>query len=188
MKMIAGRHNRGTAGFTLLETMVALSMLSIIMLVLYTLMMAMTRTVQVQEAKIIMQEEARASLAQITRDVRQASSGTIVLLNNNDLTFQMAADTDGNGLSLNADLSLGLSPATSYRIDPNDNTQLIRQQTVGGITTTTVLSSNLAPGTGLDFQDLGQGRLLVSLNMERQSQTNGSLVRAALFEVVTPRN
>jgi len=188
MKNVAGGHNKGTAGFTLLETMVALTMLTVVMLVLYSVSLAMTRTVQVQEAKIIMQEEARASLAQITRDVRQAAGGTVVLVNNDDLTFQMAADADGNGIGLNADLSLGLSGVTSYRLNPSDNTQLIRLQTNGGTTTTTLLSSNLAPGSGLDFQDLGQGRLLVSLSMERQSQTNGSLVRASLFEVVTPRN
>ncbi|KAF0188873.1 MAG: type IV pilus assembly protein [Desulfobulbaceae bacterium] len=93
-------------GFTLVEIMIALAISGIVMAAIYSVYISQQRTSIVQEQVVEMQQNVRASLDIMEREIRMAGYSrsrtgatipnvTITTANANQLIFRMVADTDG---------------------------------------------------------------------------------------------
>lgn len=160
------------SGFTLIETVIGLVILTFVTLVLYSLSMEMTKSVLVQDSKFIIRDEARLAMQDIVRHLRMSArstfltadeDGTLVALGAEPVTnivFRMAqdgpeTDEDGNALTPNGvavtrEMTLGLSQPITYMLDLNDlngngktTAELVQVDGNGGLVR--VLSSNLSP-------------------------------------------
>ncbi len=162
---------KSNRGFTLIEVMVVTSLLTIVMGVLYLVSMGMAQAAQIQETKIILRDEARLSMQEITRQMRMCSRGTLVSWDtgapvplgaavSQSIGFQRVEDVAGvdgfgnpfavNGVGVNPDLSIGLGPMMGYGVDDADLngdgksvTQLVEYDLNGNIVR--VLANNLSP-------------------------------------------
>ena len=65
------------AGFTLLEMMIALTILTTVLGVLYMLSLSTAQAVKVEEAKMASQDEARRALQFLIRELRQAARQSV---------------------------------------------------------------------------------------------------------------
>lgn len=203
------------SGFTLIEMMIVTALLTIVLGVLYLVSAGMAQAAQVQETKITIRDEARLSMQEITRNMRMCSRGTLVSWDtgapvamgaavSKTIGFQRIEDISGNGVGVNADLSVGLGVMMGYGVDDADlngdgksTTQLVEYDVNGNIIR--VLANNLspvvnAPGTpadapngGIEFLQIGTG-VQVTLIFSRQIGLNQLPITFRLVEFVTPRN
>lgn len=137
------RARTARAGFTLLELMVVASILTIVSGMIYALAADTTRAVLTQESKIVVRDDARIAMQQITRSLRMAIRRTIVDAADNvtqlddvlppvvgSISFRTVADVDEslpgepmppNGLPVNRDLSIGMSGLYTLTLDYKDS-------------------------------------------------------------------
>lgn len=219
-------------GLTLVELMVSVAILTLVLGVLYSITLGMTQAATAEESKIIMRDESRAAMQKLVRELRMAVSSTIVtpgdgaemvpLTPGNPVTsisFQYVADVAGvdasgivlppNGLGINQDKSLGLSPVKIYGLDVRDLnedgrtvTQLV-QFSPDGATIQKVLVNYISPVFqdprdpnafyntplgGFTIQDVGGGRLEIRMVMRRRARPGGPVAVSFLDQVVTPLN
>jgi prepilin-type N-terminal cleavage/methylation domain-containing protein len=201
-------------GFTLLELMVSMSILTLVMGVLMVLAMAMGRSVAMQESRAATEGEALQGMTRLTRELRQAASSSIPWdrLPTATLEYRVPTDLDGNGVpvdiggfvELGAVMSIGPDLA-DLNDDGLTDTQLI--WTDGS--EVRVLANNLAPSEDLDGDgvlDAGEDRngngtldagilferslegLQVTLRTTHTSNPRVPAVSAQLTEIVVPRN
>ncbi len=199
------------SGMSLLEVMVAVSILTIVMGTLFGLSISLGDTAQVQEAKITSSDEARRGVISVTRELRQAANSSVTGLPGATITYRVAVDIDGNGSAVDVGSSIELSAVRTIERDLTDangdgvrDTQLV-MKTSGAVQ---VLANNLlrdedANGNGV--LDPGEDRNLnarldhgvwfertgssVSVTIETESQSRqGRLIETRLTETVFPRN
>ncbi len=191
------------SGFTLIELMISVAILSTIMLALYSLNLTMTRGTLQQESLATLRDEGRTALQYVGRRLRMADSGTLVArgTDGNDevfgntatiLGFQTVSDLDGNGSAVNQDYSVGLAPIAYYGPDLNDangdgvtTRQLVEIDANGAVTR--VFSRHLDPNGGITFQRVNGG---IAINLVMRYPAEGIRPEAVLnlSQVVDPRN
>lgn len=188
----------GRRGFTLLEVMISVSILTAVTGILFALALGLAQAAQVQEARITASDDARSGMVFVTRILRQASVQSIAwnTLPADTLSFRAAADVSGNGLAVDQDVNLELGPVLTISRDLNDlnndgltDTQLI----ITDGTQTRVITNGLTPAgaaganRGLWFESTGRG-IRVLIETQRNSDSRGRPVNTRLVETVVPRN
>lgn len=193
-----------SGGFTLLEIVFALAILTTLMAVLFTLSIGLGDTAQIQELQALHDDNARAALLTVVPLLHQAAGSSINWnqLPGQELRFRIAEDLSGNGFAVNAQGDIELGPERLIQRDLKDlngdgktDTQLVL--VVGD--DVTVLANNLTPlpntdGTtapgamvpGFWVEPRGTG-VVVRLQFESHTRRNQP-VRLDLEELVRPRN
>lgn len=189
-------------GFTLVEIMLAVAMLTVIMGVLVGLSLGISRTASAQRARIAATEDARMAIQTLVARVHGASVLSIntAELPGDVLRFRPAADTNGNGTAVDVNGRLELGPQVTVQPDNTDlnrdgvtATQLVMTQGAS----TRVLCSSLPPdsanktsGTPLVrgfWVAPRSGGLEITVQTEARDNRNRPF-RVALTEFVLPRN
>jgi prepilin-type N-terminal cleavage/methylation domain-containing protein len=211
-RTIQKRYRRG---FTLLETAIAISVLSIMLTMIYGAAWAMLKTARTQDSLVMLNSEARQAMSIITRNLRQAQ-GTSILSNNGgafgvmgaaaqtNIQFARVADVDGNGSALDVNYELETTGPFWITRDTNDAnadgqtlTQLVRLNAGGQVVevianhiSPVVVTGTMysAPNGGALFQDVGGGNIQVTLILRHRADVNLPMMVVRLDEVVSPRN
>lgn len=141
-------------GFSLLEMMMVVAIMTVVMGGLMGLSMGMSRTSSVQRAKIMSAEESRRAIETLVARVHAAAATSIdkTCLPGDVLRFRAAVDTDGNGTAVDASGRLELGPEITVQPDTADvnrdgltATQLVMTQG----TNTRVLCNSLPPDSAI---------------------------------------
>ena len=198
---------RSTGGFTLLELMIVISIITIIASVFLTLYLSTSRMFNVTEAKTVTQDSSRVVMMSIVKELRQADASHITIDGvTGALNYVIASDSDGNGWPINSSGSIEWSKPRSILIDVDDYnddgltmTQLIREEVTLDeddnfvSREVKVLTSNLSPVGGITFNLVGDdsSSILISILTSQDSEPNTGReieVTSRLTETVTPRN
>lgn len=198
---------RMNAGMTLLETMVAVSIFTVIMGVIFTMSLGIGNVSRLQESQVRTSESGRNALMRVASEIRQAQR--LDISNNNvlpaaTLKYRLAQDVDGNGTAVNRNGTIELSAQRTIKADTDDlnrdgitSKQLIIAQ---GTTVLAVLCNNLCPLTETNADTNGNGRLdrgfyvfssggTLSISIQTQETlANGRTVDNVYFVIVRPRN
>lgn len=110
------------SGFSLLELMIVMAIMSVVMISLYTLGANMQLAAASTEARITSQDDVRNGMQFIGRELRQA---TVASLGANKfptatLSYQRAADLDGNGFPVDKNITLEVTPLRIITRDVDD--------------------------------------------------------------------
>ncbi len=188
------------SGMTLLELMIVMAILSIVMGMLYLLALNLQLAATAQDDRITTQDDVRSAMEYIARELRQASNTSInwAALPGPTIQYQRAEDIDGNGLAVNSQVNLELSPVRIIQQDTGDlnhdkltNTQLVMIQgnTVHVITNglVPVVGSAGSATRGIWFQPGGNG-VRVTIQARRRSGPREQPQTSQLSEVIVPRN
>lgn len=129
-----------TAGFTLIELMMVLFILSILLGILYQIWMSNERATRMLDSKVKMRDEARLGMSHIVRNLRMANFGTMSYIDENDvnqvwpppappnagslvrgIVFTRPVDLDGDGNPYAGNnMAVDWSGAVTIRVDTND--------------------------------------------------------------------
>lgn len=194
-------------GFTLLELMFAVAIMTVVMGVLFSLSLGIGNTASVQDVKMNSNDEARRAMLAVAPRLRQAARETVNFdqMPTDVLTFKMPVDTDGNGLAVDKYNAIELGPEIEIRRDRYDQnkdgltmTQLIM---ISG-ESIRVLANDLAPDEG-PKPDLTQkippesaagfwvieeeGGVRIVVRTQGTSR-RGHVLRQQTEQLVTPRN
>jgi len=194
MKAARAKNQRG---FTLLEMMFAMGILTVVMGVLFTLSIGIGDTAKLQDVKVVNNDESRRALIAVVPRLRQAQRTSVnwADLPGDVLSFRMAADVSGNGLAVNVSGNLEVGDLVTIRRDVDDlngdgrtTEQLIM---ITGDGPPTVLANNLAPGEGEAeagfWAEQQAGGILLTIRTEGETR-RGTLIRQQFTEFVSPRN
>lgn len=197
----------GQSGVTLLEMMFSMAILTAVMGVLFSLSIGIGDTARIQEVKARANDEGRRALLAVVPRLRQAQFTSV----NTDempgdvLTFQMAADVDGNGTAVNVSGNLEVGALVTIQRDTDDvngdgvtDSQLVMVQ--GDVVT--VLANTLSPDAGPAAVAGGgapadntagfwveeqAGGVLITIRTQGTSR-KGHVIRQQFTELVDPRN
>lgn len=189
-------------GFTLLEVMLAVAIMTIVFGVLAGLSLGIGNTASAQRARTTATEEARRALQTLAARLHAASAQSVNTANlpGSRLTFRVAADVDGNGTAVNVNgrLELGapitVGPDTA---DANRDGVTERQLIMTQGNTSRVLCNNLPPDSAVvnNGVPLVRGFWVVprdgglDITVQTESRDNrGRPFRVAVTEFVRPRN
>lgn len=187
------------AGFTLLEVMISVTILTIVLGVLYTLALGMARSVTVEEAKMAAQDEARQALQFAIRDLRQAAGQSLTrdILPGPAIGYRVADDVDGNGTAVDVGGNLELSGVRFLSLDTEDlnGDGLTNQLILNDAGTVRVLANNVLPTDvnsppeqrGFWVEPWNQG-VRITVTTQFRAGNSGHLIRSSYSEVVVPRN
>jgi prepilin-type N-terminal cleavage/methylation domain-containing protein len=204
---------RTNAGFTLLEMMASVAILAIVAGMMFLLAGTLQAASLTQETKLTTQEEVRAGMEFIVRELRQAADATITGLPGGTLSYRIATDLDGNGSAVDAGGNLELSAVRTIQRDVADVngdgqtlTQLVMIPTGG---TARVVMNGLAVNEdgnnngaldaaedrnfngaldrGVWFERVGGG-VRITLQSQRRAGPQGQWMTSTLVETVVPRN
>lgn len=190
------------AGFTLIEVMMSVALLTVVSLGLYYINLAMTKSTLHQEAIATLRDEGRTSLQSMTRMIRNGDSATLVTLSSgnpvalgvnpvSNIHFQAVTDADGNGTALDEDMEVELTPRLGYGLDALDansdgysTQQLVRFDNAGNVTR--ILTNRVATN-GLGFvQTAGGVQVTLVLTMPARGIRPAATVR--FNQIVDMRN
>tara|TARA_R110001592_G_scaffold183220_4_gene426850 strand:- start:537 stop:1100 length:564 start_codon:yes stop_codon:yes gene_type:complete len=187
--------------------MMAMSILSIVMGVLFTLSISIGDTAKLQDVNVVNNDEARRAMIAVVPRLRQAQTASINTgsLPGDVLTFRMPSDIDGNGTAVNVSGALEIGDLITLQRDVDDvnndgvsSEQLI--MTVGN--TVQVLANQLSPDAGpgpvADGATPGEntagfwveeenGGIRLTIRTQGKSR-RGTLIRQQFTELVNPRN
>ncbi|HNR34734.1 MAG TPA: prepilin-type N-terminal cleavage/methylation domain-containing protein [Candidatus Hydrogenedentes bacterium] len=107
-------------GFSLIELLFAISLLVVATGSLFGLAIGVQRVAESQEASIRAQEEAGKALLRTVRELAGAAAATLTPLPGPSLSFQIATDTDGNGVALARNGTVELSDVRNIRRENDD--------------------------------------------------------------------
>jgi type II secretory pathway component PulJ len=199
------------AGFTLLEMMMVVFLLTAVLGVLFSISLSITDVSIFQMNKSAASDEARRGIEFLSRQLRNASKSSVSALPAATISFQVARDLDGNGSAVDHSGNLELSPAITVCRDTADankdgvtTTQLVMKDG----TKTTVLANNLLPDedkNGNGVLDAGEDTNLnglldhgvwfekvgnaVRITLQTKATTRrGNIITSTLVETVLPRN
>jgi prepilin-type N-terminal cleavage/methylation domain-containing protein len=191
-------------GFTLIEMMITILVLSGVMLGLYYVNLAMTRAALQHESMAVVRDDGRIALQQMSRILRMArqtsiafidGEGNVVPLGNSPvdhIQFQAADDIDGNGVAVAQDFSVEWTPIIAFGVDADDangdgysTTQLCQFDENAGVVQ--VFTNHLDPNGGLLFQNTNGG-VQISLQLFRPASGNRAQVVTRMDQVVSVRN
>ena len=186
-------------GFTLIELMVVVSLLTIVLGTLFLLANSTGEAARVQEAKTASRDHVRNAISPIVRELRQASMSSINWsdLPGSAITYRVPVDISGNGHPVDAAGQLELSPARRIGLDDTDinNDGLTETQAVlteDGVFVR-VLASYLSPNgaaggePALWFEPVGQG-IRITVSAQVSAGPTSPPMRSTLQETVLPRN
>ena len=192
-------------GFTLLEMMVAVSILVIVMGTLAALSLGFANASELQELRITGTDEARKAFLGMAPRLRQASRASVnwAALPGDRVSFQVPVDLDGNGFAVdsNGDIELsGQMVIERDRTDMNGDgitlSQLVFVDDAGNVR---VLANDLQEepvpaGAGDDIPDgVGfwvtprNGGLLLTVRAEGTTR-RGRVFTTTVSEFIFPRN
>lgn len=204
---MATRNRISQRGVTLIELMMAMSILTVVMGVLFTLSISIGDTAKLQDVKVVNNDEARRALQAVVPRLRQAQFSSVNTgeMPGDVLRFQMPADLDGNGTAVNisGDLELG-NPVTIQRDvdDANEDGVTDTQLVMISGDTVTVLANQLSPDPRPAPVQVGEiapennagfwveqqnGGILLTIRTQGESR-RGTLIRQQFTELVDPRN
>ncbi len=194
---------KNRAGFTLIETMIAISVLSLVAGTIFLLSTSTRDAALAQEAKLNAQDQVRNAMMQIVRELRQAATASI---NWNELpgpaiTYRLPRDLDGNGIPVDSVGNLELSPVRAIGRDTNDlnndgvtDTQLVLSEDDVFVR---VLGNRLLVDRdvngdgqlerGIWFERAGAG-VRVTIRAEVPAGAQGLVMSSQIQETVFPRN
>jgi len=162
---------------TLLEVMIAVTILTIVLGILFGLAVSLGDTARVQEAKTTSFDEARKGMIYMARDLRQAQNFGLSTLPADTVTYCIATDVDGNGTAVDMSGHLELSGSRTIRRDVEDlngdgltDSQLLLWNGETGM----VLANGLLPDE--DLNDNG------ALDAGEDTNGNGLLDHGVWFE------
>jgi len=187
--------------------MVSMGILTAVMGVLFTLSLSIGDTAEIQNTKVISNDEGRRALLAVVPRLRQAAGSTINTdaLPGDVLSFQMPADLDGNGSAVNVGGDLEIGGVVTFRRDTddlNDDGVTASQLIMVDGDTVTVLANNLSPDAGPEPVADGEpdpentagfwaeevsGGVLVTIRTQGTSR-KGHVIRQVFTELVNPRN
>jgi prepilin-type N-terminal cleavage/methylation domain-containing protein len=107
-------------GFTLIELIFAVSLLTVVTGALFGLAMGIKNVADSQEASIQAQEEAGKALQRIVRELSGAAKATLTGAPGPAISFQAVTDADGNGVALDKDGKVELSAVRTIRRENGD--------------------------------------------------------------------
>jgi len=109
-------------GFTLLELMVSIAVLTLVTGALYAASMTLTHAATSQEAKTTTIDNAKTGMLLMIRDIRQGDSASVDWgsLPGPVLAYRAATDLDGNGTAVDIGVELELGPTRTLTRDIND--------------------------------------------------------------------
>ena len=190
------------SGFTLLEMVISIAILTTVLGILYTLTASLGRAAAAQEAKVTIQDEARTAMLTITRELRQAANSTIdrTAMPASVVAYRVADDMDGNGTAVDVGGDLELTPVRLLTVDftdlNNDGltlTQLVLSDRSGvrsvttGLAPTSITQGDIPLTEGFRVEPWGAG-VRVTIRTERHGDPNDEPVVTELSEVILPRN
>jgi len=166
-----------TLGFSLLEMMVSVLIITIVVGILSSMAIALGDTARSQEIRGMSADEARKGMIYIVRDLRQAGAGTLAGAPGDTITYRTAGDVDGNGTAVDVNGNLELGPLITVGRDVNDlnNDGLTDDQLIWSNGTEHLVRANgLLPN-----EDLNNNGVLDS---GEDTNFNGRLDRGVWFE------
>lgn len=201
------------AGFTLLEVMASVAILTIVTGMLFMLANTLNVSAASQEAKIAAQDEARQGMELVVGQLRQAAGSSLVgPFPGPSISYRVADDVDGNGSAVNASGNLELGPVRTIRRDTTDIngdgltvTQLVRVEgatarviTNGLLPNEDINNNNVLDGgedanangvldRGLWFEPEGSG-VRITIQAQRRVGRDRLFMNSTLTEIVIPRN
>ncbi len=162
---------------TLLEVMVAVTILTIVMGALFSLSIGLGDTAGVQQVKAASSDETRRAMLTLTRELRQAGNASITGMPGASITYRVATDLDGNGTAVDASGFLELSAVRTIQRDTTDlnhDGQTTSQLILKEGDTVQVLANNL-----LDDEDANQNKVL---DAGEDTNGNGQLDHGVWFQ------
>jgi len=201
------------AGFTLLEVMASVAILTIVSGMLFLLADSLGAASLVQEAKMTSQDEARMGMERVMGELRQAANSSVIgPFPGDSITYRIADDIDGNGLAVDIGVNLELGPARTLRRDTgdlNNDGQTVTQLVCVEGANVRVITNGLIPNEdinnngvldggedvngngvldrGLWFERVGPG-VRVTIQTQHRAGPRGPLIHSTLTETVVPRN
>lgn len=203
------------SGFTLIETMLAVAILSILLAIFAVFLEGVHRTAVLEDAQMTVHDDVRLGMMRVRRELRMAAASSIVWdedLRTDVLQYRIPFDVDGNGTQLDVNGVVELSETRWFFRDINDvnddgvsSTQLLWSD---GETTRVLaghllededkndnnvldsgedLNGNGVLDRGLLFEKVGQS-VRVTLQAERKGSPQTPAMRSSLEQLVTPRN
>lgn len=203
-----------TYGFTLLEVMITVTVLTLVVGAIFALSSALAQSTQIQESKVTTSDDARTAMLFLERELRQASIGSInwASLPSDRISYRTATDIDGNGTAVDASGFLELGPVCTISRDMTDLngdgltvTQLIWTDGTNVRVITNGLAANedvnnngvLDPGEdrnadgrlerGIWFAPSNPG-LQITIDTQRAANARRLPIVSHLVEVIIPRN
>lgn len=201
-------------GFTLLELMISIAVLTLVTGALYAASMTLTRAARSQEAKTTTIDNAQNGMLLMVRNIRQADSASInwSALPGPVLAYRTPEDLDGNGTAVDIGVELELGPVRTLTRDTADlngdgvtDSQLVLVEAgqvrviTNGLLPDEDVNLNDVLDTGEDtngngvldhglwFEQSGSG-VRITLQAQEATSPQGGLVRTSLLENVIPRN
>jgi len=201
-------------GFTLIELMVSLSILTLALGTLLALFTTLNLFVLVQDAKMTTDDNVQRAMVAITRELRNVAWSSVVFGGDNgtSIQYQIPTDIDGNGTPLDQDMFPELGPVRTIARDLQDlngdgitASQLIVFDESGvrvlanGLCRDEDLNNNgrLEPGEdlndngaldrGVSFERVGRS-IAATLSTENVPSPRTPRLRSALSQIITPRN
>lgn len=111
-------------GYTLIELMIVMVVLVGVSMAITAMATMLNRTAQMQEANITAMDEASMGITLLSRELRQALAGTIVIDDQNlpadSISYQVPVDLDGNGNAFDVAGTLETSNLRTIAPDVND--------------------------------------------------------------------
>jgi len=108
-------------GFTLLEVVVTVTILTVVMGTLFTIGMGISDTAIIQNVTITNSQQVRGAMSQAMRELRQASRSGITGLPGAAITYQIPVDSDYNGLAVDSNFECEFGPNRVIKRDVQDD-------------------------------------------------------------------
>jgi prepilin-type N-terminal cleavage/methylation domain-containing protein len=199
--------NKKNKGFTLIELSVGLGILSSLTIVIYSVAFGTFRSAKGIDDKVLLQQQGRAALSEIVRNLRMADDTTIQTAAGNpignapvtSIVFRRPVDTNGNGMAIDNNGAIEWSNNITYTVNAGitaRNLSLVRLDNGGNIVKnfTNFLSPVAnsgdfydAPNGGIEFVR-ANGGIQITMILQKGTGTNENIIRVRLDEFVTPRN
>ena len=120
---------RDEGGYTLVETMVSLSLFAFLSVSFYWLMFSSVRGSDTTESVVRMSEEARLGFNRMVRDTREANELSACTPSDFEDCYRVKVDYDGNGVYANPNTTGGYEDLT-YRYNELDEEITLNGQTL----------------------------------------------------------
>lgn len=193
-------------GLTLVEVMVAMSVLAIVMAMLFVLAVSFGNAAATQDTRSFTQDEASIAMEHIVTELRQAASGSInwTALPGPSITYEIPTDLDGNGTAVDDSGYIELTTPRTIGRGANPNQVVLTHDNQTKVLTNDVLTNedvnnngvldagedtngNHVLDRGIWFQKSGNG-IEVLLQTQRRPKLHSPYVTTTLTETVVPRN
>jgi len=205
MDLVKRKHE----GFTLIELMVAMGILSSLTLIIYTVAFGTIRSARTIDDKVLLQQQGRLALSEMVRNLRMADDASIETAGGNpignaavtSIVFRRPVDTVGNGMAVDNNGAIEWSNDITYSVFANadittNNLSLVQMDTNGNVTKnfTNYLSPIAnsgdfydAPNGGVEFVRINGG-IQITMILQKGKAGSESVIRVRLDDFVTPRN